>query len=67
VAVKSTRRFLRSKRYLNTYFACMWTVAIGEDGKRIGKMKRRYIKCEPRWRGILMQLDRMRCPLRIKP
>ena len=65
--MKRTRRFLRSKRYLSTYFACIWTVVIGQDGKRLGLMKRRYVKTNPRWRYILLQLDKMRCPLRVNP
>ena len=66
--VKHTPRFLRSKRYLNTWFAYMWTVAIDENGKRLGEPKRRLIKLSaPKWKGIHMQLDRMKCPLRIKP
>ena len=65
--MKHTRKFLRCNRYFNTYFGYMWTVAVDENGKRLGKpMKRAYVKTDPRWRNILMQLDRMRCPLRVK-
>jgi hypothetical protein len=66
--MKTTRKFLQSKHYLNTYFGYVWTVAVDENGKRLGKpMKRMYAKTDPRWRNILMHLDRMRCPLRVKP
>ena len=65
--MKATAKFLRSKRYLNRYFVCMWTVCIGEDGKRIaGSMKKRLVKADSEIdKSMLRQLDRMKCPLRV--
>jgi hypothetical protein len=63
--MKTTRKFLRSKRYLNTYFVYVWSRFVGEDGKVFGKKKRMYHKCSPHARIFLLQLDRMKCPLRM--
>ena len=43
-------------------------VGIGEDGKRIyGTMKKRLVKADSAIaKSMLLQLDRMRCPLRVK-
>ena len=65
--MKTTRRFLKSKAILNRYFVNIWTVCIGPDGKRLGKPKRRLVKGNGSLQmSILRQLDKMKCPLRIK-
>jgi len=66
--MKTTRKFLKSKALLNRYFVNVWTVGIGEDGKRIyGTMKKRVVKADSAIaKSMLLQLDRMRCPQRVK-
>jgi alpha-tubulin suppressor-like RCC1 family protein len=43
----------------------VWSRFVGEDGKVFGKKKRMYHKCSPHARIFLLQLDRMKCPLRM--
>ena len=64
--MKHTPRFLRVRRYLNTYFDYIWTVCIGPDGKRVGPMKRRFIlRTSDLAHSARMQLDQMKLPLSV--
>lgn len=64
--MKATVKFMRSQRYLKTWFVFMWTVPIAEDGTK-GERKKRYVWCHPAnqfGRRILEQLDRAKMALR---
>jgi hypothetical protein len=64
--MKRTRKFLASKRLLDRFFLCLWTVTIADDGTKGPRKKRLLRKDGFQFPETFVGMSRARMALRIK-